>query len=196
MIVGVLLAAGAASRFGGDKLLARLPNGRKVAETACANLRAGVDRVVAIVRPDAGELAACLEAAGAEVHRFAEAHLGMGASLAFGVGCARDADGWLIALADMPMIESEDIARVAEAVRKGATIVVPESGGRRGHPVGFARSVGEELCSLSGDTGARSLIQRHADAVLVVPVDNVRSLLDIDTPGDLAEVCAVISPDR
>lgn len=193
MIVGILLAAGAGSRFGGDKLLARLPDGRSVAETACAQLREGVDQVIAVVRPDADELAAHLQATGATVQRFADAHLGMGASLAFGVGCVPDAEGWLIALADMPLIESGDITRVADAVRNGAAIAVPDCHGRRGHPVGFAHRLGAELCALTGDSGARSIVARHADEVLAVTVENTQGWLDIDTPQDWSTVCNVMS---
>lgn len=193
MMVGILLAAGAASRFGGDKLLAQLPNGRSVAETACTKLRDGVDQVIAVVRPDADELAARLQAAGAVVHRFANAHLGMGASLAFGVSCAPDADGWLIALADMPLIESSDITRVADALRNGAAIAVPAFDGRHGHPVGFARRLSADLCALNGDSGARSIIKRRADEVLAIAVENPQAWLDIDTQQDWSKVWNVMS---
>lgn len=196
MIIGILLAAGAASRFGGGKLLARLPDGRCVAETACARLRAGVDHVVAVVRSGDDELASRLVASGAEVHRFADAHLGMGASLAFGVACASQADGWLIALADMPMIATADVARVAAALRDGAALVIPECQGKRGHPVGFSHRFGDELRALQGDQGARSLIQRHAAEVQRVPVDDEQSWLDIDTPEELERVCCLSTQEQ
>lgn len=194
MIVGILLAAGAASRFGGDKLQARLPNGHGVAETACRQLLGGIDRVIAVVRPDADALAASLAGAGAEVRRCADAALGMGASLAFGVGCAPEADGWLIALADMPLIASADVGRVADALRGGAAIAVPEHDGQRGHPVGFARRFGDELRALHGDSGARQLIKRHADEVRIVPVADGSGWLDIDTPQDWSRVCGLMTP--
>ena len=56
LIVGILLAAGAGSRFGGGKLLARLADDRGVAETACARLLPAVDRVVAVVPAQPGAL--------------------------------------------------------------------------------------------------------------------------------------------
>ncbi|HEY7944089.1 MAG TPA: NTP transferase domain-containing protein, partial [Casimicrobiaceae bacterium] len=50
-IVGVLLAAGSGSRFGGDKLLAKLADGTPLALAALSTLAAAVDVVVAVVRP-------------------------------------------------------------------------------------------------------------------------------------------------
>lgn len=184
LIVGVLLAAGAARRFGGDKLLAELDDGRCLAEAACANLLAGVDRVVAVIRPGAEELRRRLTAAGATVHEFAGADDGIGASLAFGVR-QMPAAGWLIALADMPFVAAADVRRVADALRAGAGIVVPHTPEGNGHPVGFAARYGEELGALCGDQGARSVIGRHAEAVRQLAVDDSRARLDVDTQEDL-----------
>lgn len=186
MIVGVLLAAGAATRFGGDKLLAELSSGQSVAELACANLRPAVDRLIAVVRPGASELAARLAAVGAEICVFADARQGMGASLAHGVRQASDANGWLIALGDMPLVASADARRIADALRAGVAIVVPEVAGRSAHPVGFSSRFRAELADLHGDQGARSLIARHADVVLRLPLDNVYCRVDIDTAEDLS----------
>lgn len=183
--VGLLLAAGAASRFGGNKLLAELGDGRCLAEAACANLMAGVDRVVAVIRPGADELRQRLTAAGAAVHEFAGADDGIGASLAFGVRQV-PAAGWLIALADMPFVASADVRRIAAALRDGAGIVVPRTPEGNGHPVGFAARYGEELAALQGDQGARAVIQCHQDAVLYLPVASPDCRFDIDTPEDLA----------
>jgi molybdenum cofactor cytidylyltransferase len=185
LIIGVLLAAGAARRFGGNKLLAELGDGRCLAEVACANLMAGVDRVVAVIRPGADELRQRLTAAGAAVYEFAGADDGIGASLAFGIR-QTPAAGWLIALADMPFVAQADVCRVADALRAGAGIVVPRTPEGNGHPVGFAARYGEELAALQGDQGARAVIQRHQDAVLYLSIANPDCRVDIDTPEDLA----------
>ena len=186
MIVGVLLAAGSGRRFGSNKLLANLDDNRKIAEISCANLLPAVDRLIAVVRPDEHALTACLAAAGAEIHAFPNADEGMGVSLAFGVRQAADADGWLIALADMPLVAENDIRRVADALRAGAAIAVPVSGQQRGHPVGFSRRFFGELSALTGDIGARAILEKHAAEIVAVPVEDARTWHDIDTPEDLA----------
>lgn len=188
MIVGVLLAAGSATRFGSAKLLADLGNGQCIAEVACTKLRPAVDRLIAIVRPDDSQLAARLAATGAEIGLFAKAHEGMGASLAYGVAQTPDADGWLIALADMPLVASADALRIADALRAGAAIVVPVSSGQRGHPVGFAKRYGAELKAQSGDQGARSILLRHPGDIVEIPVSTASCWLDVDSADDLVRV--------
>ncbi len=185
MIVGVLLAAGAGTRFGGDKLLARLPDGTAVGVRAARTLRSGVDRALAVVRPGDEALSHLLGAEGLDVAVFSRADDGMGASLAFGVAAAPDADGWVIALADMPFVQRETIEVVAGMLRAGAWIAAPRHRGRRGHPVGFARALFPELVELGGDRGARTLLERHASRLEVFESEDPGIFLDIDTISDI-----------
>jgi molybdenum cofactor cytidylyltransferase len=69
-------------------------------------------------------------------------------------------------------------------------LVAPFHAGQRGHPVGFAAGFGTELLSLSGDAGARDLLARHASSLTRLDVNDPGILIDVDTPGDLAEQLA------
>jgi molybdenum cofactor cytidylyltransferase len=189
-IVGILLAAGRGTRFGGDKLLAQLASssglaGECVGATACRHLLAALPRVIAVVRPDDAELAAALGAAGARIVRCVDADDGMGASLACGVRATKDAGGWVVALADMPWIQPSTIARVAAAVADGAPVAAPFHRGTRGHPVGFSPACYAALAALTGDEGARSVVTAHHDSLARVDVDDAGTLRDIDTPADM-----------
>src|SRR5262245_15968155 len=115
-IVGVLLAAGAGSRFGGDKLLHPLGDGVAISAHAARNLRAVLPDVVAVVRWGDFPLYEMLEQEGCRVTMFEGAPRGMGASLAHGVGQASGADGWVVALADMPRVPLTAIRDVAAAI--------------------------------------------------------------------------------
>ncbi len=184
-IVGVLLAAGASRRFGGEKLLAPVGDSC-VGILAARALRPAVDRAVAVVRPEDEKLARLLEVEGFEPLPFARATRGMGASLAFGVAAATEADGWLVALGDMPFLEPATVARVADSLRLGPHVIVaPSFGGRRGHPVGFGRVLLPDLLALDGDQGARALLADHATEVLLLECDDEGILLDVDSTGDL-----------
>lgn len=186
-IVGILLAAGRGERFGGAKLLAPLPDsGVPVGLAALRSLRGALPDVIAVVRPGDDALAAQLEGEGARVIRAARADEGMGASLAAGVAAATDADGWLVALADMPWIATATHASVAGALQAGAAIAAARYRGNRGHPVGFAAALRAELLALDGDEGAKRVIAAHREGLTPIDVDDPGVLRDVDVADDLA----------
>src|SRR5688572_9770261 len=160
-IAGILLAAGVGSRFGGEKLLHPLEDGVAIAAHAARNLLAATSDVVAVVRWGDFPLYEMLEQEGCQVTMFQDARRGMGASLAHGVAQARGADGWVIALADMPRIAPATIRSVIAALQDGVPIAAPACKGERGHPVGFGAALREELLALNGDQGARAVLERH-----------------------------------
>jgi molybdenum cofactor cytidylyltransferase len=183
-IVGILLAAGSATRFGGDKLLAPLADGTSIAVAALQNLAAAVDAVIAVVRPGHEKLAASLAERGARVTACPRAADGMGTSLAWGVRAAPVASSWLVALADMPWIRPASVASVAQALRDGAAIAAPSWQDARGHPVGFGASFYPELAALSGDEGAKAILARHP--ITLIETDDDGVVRDVDTREDLA----------
>jgi len=189
--VGLLLAAGSASRFGSDKLRHALPHGVAIAVQAARHLQPEVSRVVAVVRPGAHETARALEAEGCTVTECENAADGMGASLACAARAAGEADGYLVALADMPFVRRSSIAAVRDALEKGALVAAPYFRTRRGHPVGFAGRLRGELSALSGDEGARRVVEAHAADLTKVPVGDPGVVRDIDRPADLAPPLAV-----
>jgi molybdenum cofactor cytidylyltransferase len=184
MIAGILLAAGAGTRFGGRKLLHPLPDGIPVGVAALRNLKASLPHAIAVIRPGDDELRDALAREYIRTIECAEAGLGMGHSLAAGVAAASRADGWVIALGDMPRIRPETILAVAEALEQGAEIVVPVFAGERGHPVGISRRFRDALLGLTGDSGARGILKANAHAVLRLEVDDPAVLQDIDTRAD------------
>ena len=187
-IVGILLAAGSGTRFGGEKLVHPLDDGLAIAVHAARNLIAAELPVVAVIRPGDFPLADMLEQEGCYVTPCAEASLGMGHTLAHGVASSRESAGWIVALGDMPRVMPATIRTVADAIAAGALIAAPGYRGERGHPVGFAATLRDELLTLSGDSGARSVIARHRDAIRLIDTDDAGVVLDIDARADLARV--------
>jgi molybdenum cofactor cytidylyltransferase len=185
LVAGILLAAGAGTRFGGDKLLHPLEDGVAIAAHAARNLLAATPDVIAVVRWGDFPLYDILEQEGCQVTMFQGAARGMGASLAHGVREARSADGWVIALADMPRLAAATVRSVIAALEEGALIAAPAYRGERGHPVGFGAALRDELLALDGDRGARAVIEQHRDAVRLVECDDPGVLYDIDRKDDL-----------
>jgi molybdenum cofactor cytidylyltransferase len=189
-IRGILLAAGYSKRFGSNKLLQTLPAGLPeagvpIALAAAKRLLEALPDSIAVVRPRAQKLAMLLRDAGCNTVVCRSAAEGMGTSLAAGVRAAGDAEGWVVALADMPFIRPETIRTIAQAVAAGANIAAPAYRGERGHPVGFGKSFFGELSALHGDQGARELLLQHAASVALCETEDPGVLRDIDRPSDL-----------
>jgi molybdenum cofactor cytidylyltransferase len=107
-----------------------------------------------------------------------------------------DIDGVIICLGDMPLIAGRDLDRLIAAFNplEGRAIVVPTRHGRRGNPVLWSRQFFAEMMALSGDAGARRLIDEHADLVAEVEMDSDAIFIDIDTPQALAELRGRVKP--
>lgn len=186
MIAGILLAAGRSTRFGGDKLMQPFGADGTLVEASARVLAAGVDVALAVLRPGRDDdLVTRLRALGLDCVVCPDADQGMGRSLAFGVTVTRDAQGWVILLADMPCVRPETVRAVATRLRDGGAIVVPEYRGRRGHPVGFAARFRDQLTRLSGDRGARGILAAQAHEIETLDVEDAGVRADVDTPDDL-----------
>ena len=189
-IRGLLLCGGSATRFGGSKLLAAIPGDESsgpLAARAARSLREGAGNALAIVPLGARELRAALEGAGCEVLESDRTARGMGASLAAGVAATDRADGWIVALGDMPLVAPATIRAVRDALREGALVAAPvlAATGVRGHPVGFAAALRAELLALDADVGARAIVERHRDAVHLIRTDDAGIAVDLDTREQL-----------
>ena len=190
-IVGLLLAAGSASRFGSDKLRHRLPHGVPIAVQSARHLTAELDTVFAVVRRDEKELLESLEREGCRVSVCANAAEGMGASLACAARAAGPAEGYLVALGDMPFVRRSSIAAVRDAIAAGAPLVAPYFRTRRGHPVGIAGVFYNDLIQSSGDEGAKKLLAANGEKLVKIPLGDPGVIRDIDRPEDLAPPIAV-----
>ena len=165
-VAAVVLAAGAATRFGEPKQRLLLP-------AVLARLRAAaVDDVVVA----AG--AYPLEADGVRVVDCPEWELGPGASLRCALGALdTDVQAAVVVLADGPDLAPEAVDRVVAAWREsGRPLVAASYGGDRGHPL----VVDRELWDAVPDEGLRAV------EPLLVECDDLGPPGDVDRPEDLA----------
>jgi molybdenum cofactor cytidylyltransferase len=189
-IAAIVLAAGRASRMGENKLVAELDGEPIVRRTVRAVLASQARPVVVVTGHEADTVAGALAGLDVQlVHNpdFAE---GMSTSLRVGIAAAGTVDAALICLADMPRLRPAHFDAVIGAFRAGdpAEIVVPTFDRKRGNPVLWPHRYFAEIAALSGDVGARALIDRHADHVRLVAIDDSAILVDVDTPAALAEL--------
>jgi molybdenum cofactor cytidylyltransferase len=188
VISAIVLAAGEGRRFGSTKPLALLAGKPLVRYVIDALIGGGVARVVVVVPPDNSAFDTALH--GLEGRASCVPNMrtrdGMGTSLLVGLAALDSrTDAVLIALADEPTIQPDVVRALIDSWRaEGHAIVAPVYRGERGHPVLFDKSVFSELRTVSGDRGARDIIERDARRVSLVSVD-ADVPRDVDTRQDL-----------
>jgi len=182
VICGLVLAAGAGTRFGDEpKQLAELA-GRPLLEWAVrAQCDARVlERVVVVLGSSATRIRDAVEFGRAEVVVCPDWDAGQSASLRFGLAELADAEKVVVTLGDAPLMTSAVIERFAG--EEPGTRAVYE--GRPGHPVVLGSEQIARLTKLDGDMGARKLL----DGGPVIEIGHICCGRDVDTPEDLEEV--------
>ena len=180
----VLMASGAAVRFGSNKLLTQLegkPLFRYAMETYSA---VPFDRRVVVSR-----YAEILEAApqyGFVPLPNSEAQEGVAASVRLGTLASGPMDGLLFAVCDQPWLTPASVERLLDAFRQNPHKICSLAWeGNRGNPAIFPKELFGELTTLSGDAGGGKVIRRHPELLLLVPAHRAHELSDVDTPEDL-----------
>ncbi len=189
-LVGVVLAAGLGTRFeAGNKLVATVEDEPIVRRAVRSLAEAPLDRTVAVVGHDDESVRDAVESHADETIGNAEYERGQSRSVRLGARDAREAgaDAVVFLPGDMPCVDPETVRKLGAAYRGGdADIFVPTYDGQRGNPVLFDAVHFEDLISLSGDVGGRSLFDEGT--VRRVSVDDPGIHLDIDTKADLQNV--------
>ena len=199
-VVAVVLAAGAARRFGRPKQLERWPDQTSPALIQRAiglTLKAGIQRVYVVIGNQREKMLNLIMENPYSVAlpiynpRWEE---GQGFSVAVGVKEVQtsvpQAQAILFMLADQPRLQQSTLTKLLVAFnsledRGQNAILFPTYGGKRGNPVIFGRAFFEELTKLEGDVGGRAIVKTHPTAVIEVPVDDPAIHEDVDRPEDL-----------
>lgn len=179
---GLILAAGAGTRFGEEtKQLAEL-RGKPLLQHAVDAMNAVLPCVV-VLGHDAAAIRARVDFGPAETVLCEDWARGQGFSLRRGVAALGDADVVVITLGDQPFITPEVISAAVDALGEHDAVRAVY-GGVPGHPVVLARRVMDAVGELEGDAGARELLARFR--VRRWEAGDLASATDIDTPEELA----------
>ena len=184
----IVLAAGAATRFGSAKQLVRVA-GRPLLHTAVAQAAEVAGSAVTVVLgAHAAELSPLLTHSQASVIINRHWREGMASSIRAGVArLPSSCSAVLLILVDQAAVTSEDLKRLVGAWRRQPEyIAAARYGTTTGVPAIFPRSTFSDLQLLRGDVGARHLLQRNPDRLVRVPME--RAAIDIDTPEDLLKL--------
>lgn len=191
-IAAVLLAAGRSRRMGAvNKLLLPVQGRALVRRSAQVLLDSQLCEIVAVLGHEAarvGEQLADLALACVVNEDYAQGQM---SSVHRGLQALDgDYDGVMIALADQPLIEPQDIDRILEgfAARARGSVLVPTHRGRRGNPIVLAWAHREAILAGGRNLGCRRLIERNPELVSTLEMDNDHVLVDLDTPEDYARL--------
>ncbi|MBC2607394.1 nucleotidyltransferase family protein [Pelagicoccus albus] len=181
----VFLAAGLSRRFGVENKLLDTVGGMPMARRSLLPfLSLGLKDIIVVLGHEAAEVRACLEDLPVRFVLNESYREGMGASVACGFREMRnlDAKGCLVALGDLPGLRGEDVDLVCSAFAAACCekVTLPRFEGVNGHPVCFPRRLFSELEKLSGDSGARNIVKREKERI-VVPVVHAGCIRDRDT---------------
>jgi molybdenum cofactor cytidylyltransferase len=192
LVVGaVLLAAGEGARMGGrPKSLLRLGGVSLITRQLIALSGAGVDEVVVVLGHHADQIEPLVQAFPVTVVRNPDPAQGQVSSLRCGLAALTGKlDAVVVALADQPLINAQDIGAVIGAYKKrpeGTQVVVPQHQGLPGNPVVFSAEVRAQILAGEANVGCKQWRAAHPEAVHLFDTDNRRYRVDVDTPEDIA----------
>jgi molybdenum cofactor cytidylyltransferase len=192
-VAAVVLAAGRSTRMGSNKLLEPLggvPLVRRVAEAA---IEAKLEPVVVVTGHDGAAVGATLDGLSVRLVENPDFADGLSTSLKVGIGSLpQGLDAAMILLGDMPLVTASLLRRLVAAfeAEPGGLAAVPLHEGEWGNPVILAPALFGDVQGLSGDTGARGLLESRRDMVIEVPVSDDAVVVDVDTPAALAQAAA------
>lgn len=180
MTVGLLLAAGAGTRFGGPKALARDDDGTSWLLRSVQALRPCAE-IVVVLGAEAERAAALLPMSVSRVRADDWAE-GMGASLRAGLEAlaSTDHDAALVSLVDLPDVDATVVARLVGTVTGRGDLARASYGGVPGHPVLLGRDHWAGVAATStGDRGARDYLAAHE--VALVECGDLATGADVDS---------------
>ncbi|MBT3916885.1 MAG: NTP transferase domain-containing protein [Rhodospirillaceae bacterium] len=192
IIAGLLLAAGSSRRMGNEnKLLTDVDGQTMVARVAEQITASKADGLLVVTGHQNNQVELALkDFTNSFVHN-PDYENGLSTSLKTGLRTLPDnIDGVIVCLGDMPLVKAEHIDQLIRAFDpvEGRSICVPVHGRKRGNPVVWSKQFIAEILAVTGDIGARHLLEEHADQVIEVAIEQDGILFDVDTPDRLAEL--------
>ena len=187
-IAGIILAAGGSTRMGGQNKLLQMVDGTSLVQKVVGSaLNSNIESVYVILGYQAALIRQCISNKSVNWVENSDWSRGMASSIKSGIEALNtNYDGAMILLGDMPFIESIMINQLLALYQK-KKIVVPVKDGRQGNPVLFSSAFFADLKLLGGDKGAKPIIKKNPDSVIIANVLTDTIFHDLDTPDQIKE---------
>ena len=178
-IAVILEAAGNSKRFGSNKLLHTMEDGRPMIASILDAVRP-LDVYKKVMVTQYSEVASL--APDFDIVMNDDPDLGISHSMQLGIEAAGDADAYMFCVCDQPGLKTATIERLIEAYKKGTAGIVSLSWqGKMCNPKIFSSRFRDQLMSLSGDTGGRQIIDANSADLLLVEAESEDEVTDIDS---------------
>ena len=183
----VILAAGASTRMGEQKLLMPWGEETMIRHVTRQIIDADLSEIIVVagewytpIKEQVGDLPVQV------VYNPDYEHGEMIASLQIGLRALwPTADAAMVVLGDQPQISHDIVKQILASYYSGdGPIIAPTFDGRRGHPVLMDRALWDELMALPPDGAPRDVIDKHEAETVFLPVETDSVVQDIDTPDD------------
>lgn len=190
-IGAVVLAAGAGARLGHrPKCLLELAGVPLIRRQLAALVQAGVTELIVVLGQHADRIAPVLQDLPIHIIQNMNPDAGQNASLHLGLqALSNQVDTVLVALADQPLIDTQDLLDLLVAYASRATgieVVQPQVDGLPGNPVMFSTAVGTDILRGETSAGCRTWQATHPTQVLRWETVNTHYRIDIDDAEDMA----------
>ncbi|MCS5645877.1 MAG: nucleotidyltransferase family protein [Candidatus Marinimicrobia bacterium] len=187
-IAGIILAAGGSTRMGGQNKLLQMVDGTSLVQKVVGSaLNSNIESVYVILGYQAALIRQCISNKSVNWVENSDWSRGMASSIKSGIEALNtNYDGAMILLGDMPFIEPIMINQLLALYQK-KKIVVPVKDGRQGNPVLFSSAFFADLKLLGGDKGAKPIIKKNPDSVIIANVLTDTIFHDLDTPDQIKE---------
>ncbi len=207
-LCGIILSAGESTRMGTDKALLPWPPansgqaslGQTFLSAAIRALSMHTQMVIVVVGNNESAVAPVVYASGGSLVRNPDPSRGQFSSLQVGLGevLKRGRDGAMVTLVDRPPAKSTTLERLCDAfgiaLEAGKWAVVPEYGGKHGHPILLGREIIEEFLRAPATATARDIEHNNQKHIEYVPVDDPLVVVNVDTPQDYDALSAGAMP--
>ena len=191
---GIILAAGASTRFGRPKQLLKLKGKYLIEWVLDAALASRLSHIVLVLGHAHQEILQALEQkighSKLSVEINPDFNMGQSRSLFYGLSRINDRIATVMfLLADQPLVDAATLDFLLNScIASDKDICVPTFEGQKRNPCIFKKAIFPQIMKVTGDIGARQIIKANPDRVLEVEIDKPHFFLDVDTPKDFEKV--------
>ena len=190
-IAGLILAAGGSSRMGDqNKLMMPFQGKPMLNHVVNASLNSNLTQTFVVVGHQSSEIKNLVQSDDIQCVENEQWETGMASSIVAGISQLKQFDGFLILLGDMPLVTPK---LINEIIFHGSAdkIVIPIKDGLHGNPVFFGSKFWNEITALSGDNGAKIVIQNNLSSLIKIEIQSNIIFKDYDTKESLESVAGV-----